>query len=85
MKGTYKEYFKLHIFHSIISLLICLLTAMISIKINYDNQWINLLLNGILCLTLPNILYFVVAIKMPEFKIYKERMINLIRHYKEKK
>lgn len=85
LKGSKVEYFALHLYHSIVTLMIALITAFVSKKINYSNQLINLLINGILCVTLPNILYLLVALNMPEFGIYKQRILGLLKGVKEKK
>ena len=84
LEGTYKEYYKLHIFHTSISAIIWLITAFISSKIDYSNQLIKLFINGIMCVLVPNILYLLVALKMPEFDIYKNKVLNTIEKFKNK-
>lgn len=77
--GTYKEYFKLHIFHSVLSLVICLITGYISSFITVQNPWLQLVLNGVLCFFIPNVLYLLFASRMPEFGFYKEKLRNIIK------
>ena len=79
LEGTYREFFKLHILHAILTFIICLITAYFSSLITVSNQWLQLLLNGILCLTVPNILYLAFALKMPEFEFYKNKLSNILQ------
>ena len=79
LEGTYREFFKLHILHAILTFIICLITAYFSSLITVSNQWLQLLLNGILCLTVPNILYLAFALKMPEFEFYKNKLSNILK------
>lgn len=74
LEGKYSEYFKLHIKHSLITLVICFITGYIASFITVSNVWLQLIFNGILCLIVPNILYLLFAIKMPEFSFYKEKL-----------
>lgn len=75
--GTYAEYFKLYAFHGILTLSICLFTGYLSSFITISNVWLQLILNGILCLFIPNILYLLFAMKMPEFDFYKQKLEKL--------
>ena len=79
LHGEYKEYFKLHIFHFGVSFVICIITVCISNLINVTNPWLKLVLNGILCLVVPNILYFLIALRMQEFEIYKNKFRIFIK------
>ena len=78
LDGTYKEYFKLHNKHFIITLIICVITGYISSFITVQNVWLQLILNGILCLVVPNILYLLFATRMPEFGFYREKLKNIM-------
>ncbi len=78
LEGSYFEYFKLHIMHSIVTLIICLITAYISSFITVSNEWLQLVLNGVLCMTVPNILYLLLALKLPEFEFYKNKINNIL-------
>lgn len=77
--GTYLEYFKLHIKHGLVTLIICLFTAYLSNFIIIPNVWLQLILNGILCLLVPNTLYFLFAMKMPEFDFYKQKLKTILK------
>ena len=77
--GTYLEYFKLHIKHGLVTLIICLFTAYLSNFIIIPNVWLRLILNGILCLLVPNTLYFLFAMKMPEFDFYKQKLKTILK------
>lgn len=77
--GTYLEYFKLHIKHGLVTLIICLFTAYLSNFIIIPNIWLQLILNGILCLLVPNTLYFLFAMKMPEFDFYKQKLKTILK------
>ncbi len=79
LEGTYLEFFKLHMMHLTLTLIICLFTAYISSFITVSNEWLQLVLNGILCLTVPNVLYFLFALKMPEFEFYKNKLRNILK------
>lgn len=81
LKSTYKEYFQLHIKHILITIISCIITGGISSHINVSNAWIELILNGLLCLILPNIIYFVFVMKMPEFEFYKGKLKNILMKY----
>lgn len=77
--GTYSEYFRVYFMHFGITLFICLVTGFISSLIVVSNVWLQLILNGILCLIVPNVLYLLFAIKMPEFGFYREKLKNIIK------
>ena len=79
LNGDIKEFFKLHIFHFSVTIIISLITVLISNRIHNSNQFIQLIINGILCLILPNVLYLIVAIRLPEFDIYKNKLLILIK------
>ena len=79
LNGDIKEFFKLHIFHFSVTIIISLITVLISNRIHNSNQFIQLVFNGILCLILPNVLYLIVAIRLPEFDIYKNKLLILIK------
>lgn len=79
LEGSCFEYFKLHIKHATLTLIICLLTGYFSSFITTSNAWLQLILNGILCLTVPNILYLLFVIRMPEFNFYKQKLNNILK------
>ncbi len=79
LEGTYEEYFKLHIKHSLITLIICFITSYLSSFVMVPNVWLELILNGGLCLVVPNVIYLLFAIKMPEFQFYKEKIKYILK------
>lgn len=79
LNGTYKEYFKLHIMHFLLTLIIALITGYLSSFIVIPNVWLQLVINVALCLVVPNILYFLFAIRMPEFAFYKQKLKNMLK------
>ena len=85
LHGSYNEYLKIHLFHFVISLVICLITGYISSFINMNNACLDLLLRGIVCLIIPNIMYLLCVIKLPEFQIYKDKIEVLLKKYRSKK
>ncbi len=85
LDGEYPEYFKLHIKHGLITVIIGIITAYISSLIVVQNNWLQLIFNGILCLFVPNILYLLCSIKMPEFVFYKERIRTLLAKRRNKR
>lgn len=78
LDGTYQEYFQLLFKHVLITISIGLITGLISSFIRVQSAWIELILNGILCFILPNMLYFLFAMKMPEFDFYREKLRNML-------
>ncbi len=74
LEGSYGEYFKLYAKHGLITIVICVITAYISSLINTSNNWLQLFFNGIVCVVVPNVLYFLFAMRMAEFDFYKEKL-----------
>jgi len=77
LEGTYKEYFKLYVLHAVLTSIISFVTIYISSFVVISNVYIQLLLNGIICLIVPNVLYLLFAIKMPEFNFYRQKLKNI--------
>ncbi len=78
LEGKYQEYIKLHFVHGIITTLICFVTGFISSWIRVENVYLQLILNGMLCLVVPNALYLLFATRMPEFGFYREKLKNIL-------
>lgn len=78
LKGTYLEYIKLYLKYIVISVVIGIITAYLSSFIIIENTYLNLLCNGILCLIVPNILYFIVVRKFPEFEFYNDKLKKIL-------
>ena len=74
LEGSYGEYFKLYAKHGLITIVICVITAYISSLINTSNNRLQLFFNGIVCVVVPNVLYFLFAMRMDEFDFYKEKL-----------
>ena len=83
LDGTYKEYFILHLKYLGVSLFIALITKYISNLIVFDNAFIELLGNGILCLLVPNILYLCIVRNFKEFGFYKEKIEKILKKSKK--
>ena len=78
LEGKYQEYIKLHFVHGIITTLICFVTGFISSWIRVENVYLQLILNGMLCLVVPNALYLLFATRRPEFGFYREKLKNIL-------
>ena len=74
LKGTYLEYIIIFLKYTILSFLIGLITIYLSSLIRVDNLYLQLLYNLVLCCSIPNILYFLVVKKFPEFKFYDDKI-----------
>lgn len=79
LQGTYKEYFKLHLYHLFITSVIWVIVSKISNLIIIANPWLDLLYNLLICLVVPNILYMCIVLRRKEFKMLKDKILNLIK------
>ncbi len=78
LDGEYSEFFKLHLYHLSITLGICLITGYISSLIIISNVWLKLIFNGIICLIIPNLLYYLITRNSQEFKFYSIKIKEIL-------
>lgn len=75
------EYFKKYIFYMSITLITCIITTKICNNLITEISFIKLVLKGLICITIPNLLYVTIFFRTEEFKyilnIFKS-MINKI-------
>ena len=82
---TYREYILEYVEYAIIMLITMFLTYLCTQIIRINNKWIQLLINIMICLTIPNIIYYIKYRKTKEFKFCKDLLINKFINIKEKK
>lgn len=83
-KRKYMEYIKDNFYYYIIAFVIVLITVCIVHFIVVDNVFIQLIINGIVVLIVPNVLQFILFRKKEEFKYILEIFTNLISRRKER-
>ena len=74
----YLEFYKIHIYYLIITLFTCIITGLCVSYIKITNVFISLILNGLICLIIPNLIYFMIFRNKEEFKYYKDIVKNKI-------
>ena len=74
-KSVY-EYFKKYIFYIVLTIITVYTTNLICLNIA-DNTFIALIIRGIICITIPNIIYILIFYRTKEFK-YILSVINLV-------
>jgi len=79
-KRKYTDFLKEHIFYLIISIFVMFITVFVVSKIHIENIVINLLINLIVCMILPNFINLIIFGRRNEFKYY----INMTKKTKEK-
>lgn len=77
----YSEFIKEHLKYFIISVIITVITALLINCINVSNLILQLVINALICIIIPNIIYVVIFRKTEEFKYY----FNLLKQLLGKK
>ena len=78
----YSDYI-IEYFNYIIIMLTTLLITYIIIKIvNVNNNWLQLFINGIICLCIPNVIFFILFHRREEYEYYKIMIKNKLREKK---
>lgn len=77
----YSEFIKEHLKYLIISVIITVITALLINCINVSNLILQLVINGLVCIIIPNIVYIAIFRKTEEFKYY----FNLLKQLLGKK
>jgi O-antigen/teichoic acid export membrane protein len=81
-KRSVSSYFIKYFGYGLLTLLTCFITSFISNQLVVEGGFISLIEKGIICLIIPNIIYFIVFFRKKEF----EYLMNYARlHWKEKK
>lgn len=68
---SYWEFYKIHVYYLGISLITCIITAILVANIKVNNAFITLIINGIICLVVPNAILYLVSKNKEEFKYFK--------------
>ena len=83
-KKEYKQYVKDNIKHIIPATISIVITVLIVNKVIISNILLQLIVNGIICVIVPNLIMLLIFYRTDEFKYYKKLVINLIKKRKEK-
>lgn len=78
-----KEYFKNHLMYFTVTLVIAIITYFICSLINFDGI-IEIIIKSIICVVIPNILYFLIYFKTKKFEDTKIFVKNIISKFKLK-
>ena len=84
-----KEYFKKYFIYSILTISIVYITAYICNLVIIPNAFISLIVKGIICIVITNIIYLILFFKTKEFEyiyiIFKNLLINKSNKLKKSK
>lgn len=69
------EYFKKYIFYAALTILVGILTTNVCNLVSISSPWISLIIKGIICVLIPNIVYIIIFCKTEEFSYIR----NIIR------
>lgn len=75
-----KSYLNNLFFYAIVSFTGCVVTGVLCTFINLDNNWITLILRGIVCCILPNFIFFIAYYKRKEFKECVYLLDSITKH-----
>lgn len=81
---SYFQYAKENIFYCTLTLVSILLTVFITGIFNLDNILLKLIINGISCLIIPNLIYFIILYKTSDFKYYLNIITKILNKSKNK-
>ena len=73
-------YFKKYLIYLIMTLSAGVITTIVCNKVVMNNEFFTLILKGIICVIIPNTLYFIVVFKTNEFKYIKSIIIDMIKN-----
>lgn len=77
----YIDFIKEHLKYLIISIITVFVTVIIVKQISIANEFVTLIINAIICLIIPNIIYALIFYKTDEFKYYFELAKNIIKKF----
>lgn len=81
---TYWQFLKEHSKYLIISAICGIITVVITKNIKLNNNFIQLILNGIIVVIVPNLLQYLIFRKREEFEYTKSMVINMLQKGKQK-
>lgn len=81
---TYWQFLKKHSKYLIISAICGIITVVITKNIKLNNNFIQLILNGIIVVIVPNLLQYLIFRKREEFEYTKSMVINMLQKGKQK-
>ena len=81
-KRGYKQYLKDYIKFALITLIASIPTYLISERIHMNTVFLQLIVNAILCLIIPNFVYYVFFRRTEEYKYCKHMLLNTLRLHK---
>ncbi|WHY85188.1 oligosaccharide flippase family protein [Neobacillus novalis] len=84
-KKSVSTYFIKYGYYFGLTILACFVTTSICNALSIGDTFISLVIRGIICLIVPNLLYFVLFNKTEEFKYIKNTLNNVIYGIKQKK
>jgi len=83
-KEKLRDYFKLYFMYLIITIFVCFLTYYLCSFIQYG-RFISLILKGIICLIVPNIINILIFRNTEEYKYFKNLLKKIISRFKIRK
>ena len=81
---TYLQFLKEHSKYLMISAICGIITVVITKNIKLNNNFIQLILNGIIVVIVPNLLQYLIFRKREEFEYTKSMVINMLQKGKQK-
>lgn len=75
---SYFEFYKIHIYYLVITMFIALITIFIVNKISLSNVFLQFIVNGLVCLIIPNLMYYLISRKKEEFAYFKYIFLDKI-------
>jgi len=75
---SYLEFYKIHMYYLLITLVTAIASVFIVSKISLSNVFLQLIVNGILCLIIPNLIYYLISRKKEEFAYFKYIVLDKI-------
>lgn len=76
LKGKIINYFKLHGFYTFVCSIVFMIVTYLISKISFDVLIVELIVKGIICLILTNLLYLLIVIRTKDFKYLKKLIIR---------
>ncbi|MEH7225924.1 hypothetical protein V7112_19100, partial [Bacillus sp. JJ1566] len=73
------------VLYIVLTVFTCFLTKLICVVMVTGEGLISLMLRGIICLIIPNIMYIIIFSKNEEFQYLKEILIRVVFKSKEKR
>jgi putative membrane protein len=84
-KKSYKQYIKENITYTILAFVAVSTTFLVVTQFKFNNNFVQLIVNAVICLIIPNLIYYVVFRKREEFMYYKNLLKNIVNKFKERR